>query len=112
MIKIQKIFNFWILMQIIKPFTAFSGVDQPWNDSSDAGGDPSILGYLIAAGLVAPVLSKLFHTGPWKENGWLEVGISGIFIALTLILVIQIAIVAIIAVPIYLLFKFFIKYLR
>lgn len=90
----------------LAPLTAFSGIDKPWIDPNNGGGDPAVLGYLFAAGLAFPVISKIIEAGPWKSNSWFEVGISGFFIALTLVLAIQVAIVAVVIIPIYFLFKF------
>ena len=102
------ILKFWVLVQmLITPLIAFSGIDQPWNDPNDGGGDPAFLGYLLVAGLAAPVLSKVFDAGPWKGDSWFDVGITGVCIALALVLAIQVAIVAIFIIPIYLLLKFF-----
>ena len=75
----------------------------------DGGGDLAILGYLLLAGLAPPVFSKLFTIGSWKDDSWVGVGFSGILNALVLIMAIQVALAAIVVIPIYLIIKIFSK---
>jgi hypothetical protein len=80
------------------------------NIEMDGGsGDPGILGYLLLAGLVPPALSKLFTIGPWKDDSWLEVGFTGVLNAFVLVMAIQVAVVAIVVIPVYFAFKLFSK---
>lgn len=78
-------------------------------EMDDGGGDPAILGYLLLAGLLPPVFSKLFTIGPWKDDSWVGVGFAGVLNAFVLVMAIQVAIVAIVVIPIYLAFKIFSK---
>ncbi len=78
-------------------------------EMDDGGGDPAVLGYLLLAGLVPPVFSKLFTVGPWKDDSWVGVGFSGVLNAFVLVMAIQVALVAIVVIPIYLAFKIFSK---
>jgi len=98
-----------IALALLIPTISLAGVDQPWNEPNDGSGDPTVLGYLFLAGLIPPVVSKLFAVGPWKDDSWVAVGVSGVLNVFVLVMAIQVALVALVVIPIYLAFKIFRK---